>query len=89
MATDARPVQGCQVGGGLLPLDRDPIQLLVLLRDALRLLADQRVTRILRQRRIGHGGQPSTSPQAAATQTRGWPPKRDQRLPNATQMARA
>jgi hypothetical protein len=53
--------------------------------DLLRLLADQRITRILRQRRTGHSRQSSSRPQTAATPAPGPPPKRSQQSSGATQ----
>ena len=75
--------------GDLLRLNGDLDELPVLHREPLRLLADQRVTRILRQRRIGHSRQSSSRPQAAATPAPGPPPKRNRQSPGATQKARA
>ena len=75
--------------GDLLRLNGDLDELPVLRREPLRLLADQRITRILRQRRIGHSRQSSSRPQAAATAAPGPPPKRNRQSPGATQKARA
>jgi len=47
--------------------------------DPLRLLLDQRITRILRRRRIGHSPQGSPKPRSATAATPRLPPKRNQR----------
>ena len=71
---------------------RDPLRvpgdLLVLQRKPLRLLADHRITRILRRQRIGHSRQSSRRPRTATAPAPRPPPKRDQRSPTATQKAR-